>query len=699
DYKVFALKEPARLVVDLPGLMSFLPYKTQDFPSPLLNKIRYGEHQDYLRMVLDSPTAEVSSFDVVPLPNGITLFLGTGFEGKKETLMASAASVPKGIEPTPLGSTEPEETFEQGKEEAPVLLAKAEGGEQTEGNLSSVGEPSLESETQTSLSEVSPEASSSSEPSSSEEESNEQPQGASQNEVLAQKDETTSAPEGTSVGSDPVSSPATDSPEVSSPSASTQPAEETDEPSPQIAESTNTQPQPAQGKEVSQASVEPPSFNPVVGEEGEGLPQYTGEHISLDFKDADVRNILRLIADVSNLNIVAGDDVQGTVTVKLNDVPWDQALDVILLSNNLGKTLEGNILRVVPLERLNRERQAAISDKETADKLEPLKKGLIPVSYADAKGLKEVVLNTKALSPRGSIEIDPRTNIMIVIDIEKNIQEVRTIVDQLDTPTPQVLIEAKVVQINPTYTKELGVTWDSGYSGTSNDGLFGIGGNQGVDIDLGQGTVTTKGNIIDLAPAVGQGIGGAISFGFLNPKFGIFQKIAALEKEEKLEIVSSPRIMTIDNEEAIIEQGVDLPYPKLSEEGVTSTEFKKATLSLKVIPHVTADRSILMEIEVKKDQKSAQTGAGGEPGIDTRRAETKILVRNGDTVVIGGIYEETTQDIHNSIPFFGRLPLVSWMFKNTKKAREKTELIVFITPTIITFPKATQKEMVLSSPN
>jgi type IV pilus assembly protein PilQ len=288
---------------------------------------------------------------------------------------------------------------------------------------------------------------------------------------------------------------------------------------------------------------------------------------------------------------------------------------------------------------------------------------------------------------------------LIIIDLEKNIQEIRNIVDQLDSPTPQVLIEAKVIQINPTFTRDLGVTWEAGYTTPVKNGLLGIGGQGGVDIDLGKGTVTTKGPQIDLAPAVGPGTGGALSFGFLNPAFGISAKIAALEKEEKLEILSSPRIMTLDNQEASIEQGVDLPYLQLNEQGVTSTEFKKATLSLKVLPHITADGSVMMEVEVKKDQKSAQTGAGGEPGIDTRRAESKILVRNGYTVVIGGIYEENIQDINNSVPFLGRLPVLGFMFKEKLKKREKTELIVFITPTIVTIEKSRQMETAVTSPN
>jgi len=568
DYNFFDLAEPSRLVLDFPKIDTLLPVKEKASSSPLLKKVRYCKHPDYLRIVLDSPLTDLPPFDIISISKGVTVFLGSGFEEKREELITTTPSFPLTEEQKPAISTETAKAGAQ--EESAAVSANSEKMEKEE-----------------------------------------------------------------------------------------------------------------------EESIAPPSEAPSLEEKE--ASRYTGEHISLDFKDADIKNILRLIAEVSDLNIVAGDDVQGMVTIRLTDVPWDQALDVVLLSNNLGKTREGNILRIAPVEKLNKEREAAIATRETINQLEPLKKALIPVSYANISDLKDVIINSRIISSRGSIETDNRTNTMIVIDIEKNIREIEHIVAQLDSPTPQVLIEAKVVQINPTYTKELGVTWEGGYTTSRNDALIGIGGSEGVDIDLGQGSVTTKGNIVDLAPAVGPGVGGAISFGFLNPNFGIFQRIAALEKEEKLEIISSPRIMTLDNQEAHIEQGVDLPYLKLSEEGVTSTEFKKATLSLRVTPHVTADKSIIMKIEVKKDQKSAQTGAGDEPGIDTRRATTQVMIRNGNTIVIGGIYEEITQDVDNRVPFFGRIPILGFFFKSTKKSSEKTELIIFITPTIITIDKTDQK--------
>jgi len=449
----------------------------------------------------------------------------------------------------------------------------------------------------------------------------------------------------------------------------------------------------AQGEKTTQSAEA--EVTPVAKEK---TSKYTGSRISLDFKDADIRNILRLIAEVSNLNVVAGDDVEGTVTIKLNDVPWDQALDVILLSNNLGKSLEGNILRIAPIDKIEKQRKDALAAKESEAKLEPLKKGLIPISYAQASQLRPVIQNSKVLSSRGSIEVDQRTNTLIVIDIERNLEEVRAIINNLDTPTPQVLIEAKIIQINPTYTKELGVTWSGDFKTTAGGGDLGV---AGRDVSNTGGTVINTGPVVDLAPStIGPGVGASMALGYFRDNFNIFSKIAAMEKDEKLEVISSPRVMTLDNQEALVEQGTEVPYLELDTQSsqttsLATTEFKKVTLSLKVIPHVTPDESVIMDIEAKKDQVSAQLGAGDQPGVDTRKAITKVLVRSGDTVVIGGIYEDTNRDVRNSVPFFGRIPILSFIFKGTTKKREKTEMIIFITPTIITIPRK-PPEMVLS---
>jgi len=597
EFNSFNLRNPTRLVIDFYHLQSVLGIKEKESTSPFLRKARWGNHGDYLRLVLDSPLAELPDFDVIPTEQGATIFLGSGFEKRKAEVMLKGSSSP------------------------PVIR-----------EASAVG----------------------------------------------------SAPETTSGAASP--SARREKPDVTS----------------KIVTSPNSDPTGPQKNQLKPLTeqISPPNPGEIPGspsvvattpEVKPEAPRYTGTRISLDFKDADIRNILRLIAEVSNLNIVAGDDVQGTVTIKLNDVPWDQALDVILLSNNLGKSLEGNIIRIAPIEKIEKQKRDELAAREMEAKLEPLKKGIIPVSYAQASQLRPVIQNSKVLSPRGSIEVDPRTNTLIVIDIEKNIEEVKKIIDNLDTPTPQVLIEAKIIQINPSYTKELGIKWGGDFQTTASGGTGAV---AGSDVSRSStGSITTQGTVTDLLPSsVGIGTGASIAWGYFRRNFDVFQKIAAMEKDEKLEVISSPRVLTLDNQEALIEQGTEVPYLKLDTQStqttaLATTEFKKVTLSLKVIPHVTPDGSVIMEIEAKKDQVSSQTGAGGQPGVDTRKAITKVLVRSGDTVVIGGIYEDTNRDIYNSVPFFGRLPIFSFFFKGTTKRREKTEMIVFITPTIVQLPK------------
>lgn len=696
-YTLFVLSDPTRLVLDLAGPMSNLAQEQLDCDTMLLRRVRVGEHPDYLRFVLESPQSEFPPYKIAAHGHALTIFVGTGFKSELAALDSNGASFPEALAPateeamvSAAGSgIAADESMPERSEAISVPVAESPGEEAVLALSAALPEPPVQNDSGVSA---------------------EEPADVEQAPPVSAAAAVELAEAGSDAGAVPisVSSPGAGIAVVADPAASVQePGEPAAAAGPQVAAAEPEQEiEAALAQQAAPTPVAPAETAPEAGAvatgqsvEPEVLPQeepeqYLGERISLDFKDADIKNILRLIAEVSGLNVVAGDDVEGTVTIRLTDVPWDQALEVILLSNGLGMDLKGNILRVAPIDTLNREREKVLEGKKKAEKLEPLKKGLVPVSYASVTDLKSVITSSKLLSPRGSIQFDKRTNTMVVIDIEKNIREINKLINELDTPTPQVLIESRIIQINPTYTKELGVTWSSGYTTTANGSIIGVGGNEGVEIDGDTGTVTTNGTIVDLAPPAGAGVGGAISFGFLNNNFALFAKIAALEKDEKLEIVSSPRIMTLDNQEAVIEQGVDLPYLKLSEEGVTSTEFKKATLALTVTPHITSDGSVQMEVEVKKDQRSAQTGAGDEPGIDTRRAETNVLVRSGNTVVIGGIYEETKADSHNSVPFFGRLPLLGFLFKGTSTKRDKTELVVFITPTIVTIEKTPLEEAI-----
>jgi len=633
SFNSFNLSKPTRLVIDFPKLTLLASVKERVSAGSLIKKVRLGEHPDYMRLVFESSLSELPTFEVVPTAQGATIFFGTGFEKKKSQVMSMT---PSAAQASGSLASSPETKSEEALSEV-----KTEETKNDEAAVSPVTPaPEAKVETQPTTPAMKKET---------------QEEAA----VVAKGEKLSEAP-----AEKPRQAPAKEqevSAKVAQGEKTTQPAE----------------------AEVTPVAKEKPS-------------KYTGSRISLDFKDADIRNILRLIAEVSDLNVVAGDDVEGTVTIRLNDVPWDQALDVILLSNNLGKSLDGNILRIAPIDKIEKQRKDALAAKESESKLEPLKKGLIRVSYAQANQLKPVIQNSKVLSSRGSIEVDQRTNTLIVIDIERNLEEVRAIIANLDTPTSQVLIEAKIIQINPTYTKELGVSWGGEFQSAASGGTIVGGGDITKD-----GTAITSPSILDLAPTtIGPGVGGSLALGYLRDNFNIFNKIAALEKDEKLEVISSPRVMTLDNQEALVEQGTEVPYLELDTQSsqstsLATTEFKKVTLSLKVIPHVTPDGSVMMDIEAKKDQVSAQLGAGGQPGIDTRKAITKVLVRSGDTVVIGGIYEDTNRDVRNSVPFFGRIPILNFIFKGTSKKREKTEMIIFITPTIINIPKK-ELEMVLT---
>lgn len=431
-------------------------------------------------------------------------------------------------------------------------------------------------------------------------------------------------------------------------------------------------------------------------EEGEEEKVYTGQKISLDFKDADVRNILRLISDISGLNIIVSDNVKGKVTIKLDDVPWDEVLDIILETNNLGKIWSKSVMRIETQDQIRRISDDQYKAQKSREKVEELVTEVIDIIYRDAKDVADLLRDEKEISSeRGIISVDPNLNRIIVTDTAQKIADIKQRIARYDDRTVrQVFIEAKIVQSIPTHTKEIGIQWGGPYATAHNDGVIGIAGASGVEFAREEVTdpitgLTTElvevvgGNVIDLPAAVGLGAGGGIGFGFLKDNLELTATLTALEKDEKLKIVSSPRVLSIDKNEALIKQGVALPYLKLSEEGVTSTEFKDAVLELKVVPTILSEKIIKIELRVKKDQKSAQTGAGGEPGIDVREAHTVLMVESGRTVVIGGIYEETTNTIMSGVPFFSDIPGLGRLFRNDFSKKELTELLIFVTTTIV----------------
>lgn len=426
---------------------------------------------------------------------------------------------------------------------------------------------------------------------------------------------------------------------------------------------------------------------------------YTGRKISLDFKDADIKNILRLIAEVSNFNIITADDVSGKITMRLVDVPWDQALDVILQTRSLGMVQVGNVIRIAPVEALNRESQARLEAKRAKERLEDMVTELIPVNYATAKDIIPQVKGV--LSERGDVKVDDRTNILIVKDIPKNIPAIKNLVKSLDTKTPQVLIEARIVEASVGFQKELGVSWgfeayDKSKKHGSTDreiivggGLSTPGTTPGTTIGTTLGSTTSK--IVDL-PAVAQaGIGGAtgqagvIEF-LLTSIYGLRQldiAISAHENKGDAKIISSPKIATLHNKEASIEQGLRIPYRKLTTEGTITTDFIDANLKLTVTPLVTNDGHVKLTIKAKKDAPDRSITVDGVPSIDKKEAITEVLVRDNGVVVIAGVYSITKSEGEEGVPLLSKIPLLGWLFKREVKEDSRKDLLIFISPKIV----------------
>ena len=432
---------------------------------------------------------------------------------------------------------------------------------------------------------------------------------------------------------------------------------------------------------VKKEEIAPPTLKaePAVPVQREGAGQkiYTGKKITLDFKAADIANILRLFAEVSDLNIIASGDVKGTVTVRLVDVPWDQAFDIVLQANNLGAEKIGNVVRIVPLERLSAERKIRAEAEKAQEELAALESELIQVHYGAAKDLAPKIKDL--LSSRGSITVDDRTNTIIIKDIQVNLEKAKELVRKLDAQTPQVLIQAQIIEASTDFSRELGIQW---------------GGR--ADMDKGKTTSSVLGGLdtenadellVDLPAAVGTGAGGAIEFAIANLKNTRYLKaqISAMEEKGQGRIISSPRITTLDHKEASIEQGLRVPYPASVEEGgVVGYEFIEANLKLTVTPHVTGDGFVRMEIIVKKDSPDFSSDVQGVPSIDKKEAKTEVLVKDGEVVVIGGIYTyEKSGPNKSGIPFLSDIPLLGWLFHKSLKSENKKELLIFISPSIV----------------
>lgn len=405
---------------------------------------------------------------------------------------------------------------------------------------------------------------------------------------------------------------------------------------------------------------------------------YHGEKISLVFDDADTRKILQLIGEVSNLNIIAADDIQGTITLRLVDVPWDQALDLIMEIKGLGMIREGNVARIMPQEKLRAMDEAKMTAARAREKLEDLSTEVITISYADVANVSEPA--KKLLTERGKITEDKRNKQLIITDISSSIAEIRKLISWLDTPEKQVLIEARIVEATTTFSRDLGVKWgishqsDTGGNGSLSSADFGLGGSFLLSPNAVTGLTGTA------------GLGSALSFGRLGVDSTILDlRISALEKSGHGKVISTPRVTTMNGSKAVISQGTEIPYQSTDDNGKTETEFKKAELSLTVTPEINPDGSIFLQILAKNDSRGADvpTGLGSAPAIDTKTADTKVLVRDGETTVIGGIFVEEKRSQEDGVPYLMKIPILGHLFKSTNRVEERRELLVFITPRIL----------------
>ncbi len=426
--------------------------------------------------------------------------------------------------------------------------------------------------------------------------------------------------------------------------------------------------------------------------------RYTGRRIDIDLKDADIHNILRLLADTGHVNIVAADNVGGTITIRMRNVPWDQVLDVVLQSKSLGMVRQGNLVRVAPLAELEKEREMRLAQVKQEYELTPLETRLIPISYASAE---ELAARAKDLvSPRGAISVDTRTNVMVARDIATNLNYIEELVRSLDTQTAQVLIEARVVEATSKYVHDVGIQWGGDVTfGPSTGNPTGAAFPASVSTAGGatDGSAPTAGIspftssvaqpnfAVNMPAPVGTGTGGALGFAFgsLDNNLTLNLRLTAAESSGLVRIVSAPRVMVLDNKTARINQGTQIPFAQVSALGVQTT-FQEAKLQLLVTPHVTADGSVRMHVKINRDEPDFnQTSPRGDPTILKREAETDLLVMDGHTAVIGGIYSRNTGRNLDQVPFFGDIPILGILFQHRKASDQRTELVIFITPRIV----------------
>jgi len=433
--------------------------------------------------------------------------------------------------------------------------------------------------------------------------------------------------------------------------------------------------------------------------------EYEGQRLTLNFQDIETRAVLQLLAETSGKNIVVSDTVQGNVTLRLRNVPWDQALDIVMTTKGLDMRQNGNVIMVAPAEEIAARETADLEAQLAIAELEPVYSEFLQVNYAKASDLSSLITGTDSgtmLSDRGSIAVDDRTNTLLVQDTAERLQDIRRMVRTLDIPIKQVLIESRIVVVNDDFSRDLGVRLGvTGFSEDNNDLIVSSGTGAGTDTMIGSalenladpanGTVypisvpalSNRYNVnVPIADAAGR-----FSLAVLGSDYLVDLELTALEAEGRGEIVSTPRVITANQKEAKIEQGVEIPYQQSSSSGATTIQFKKAVLSLTVTPQITPDNNIIMDLAVHKDNVGEIISTGGlggtVPSIDTRAVETQVLVADGQTVVLGGIYETERRESIKKVPFLGDIPFAGALFRSKQRIDNKAELLIFVTPRIL----------------
>jgi type IV pilus assembly protein PilQ len=413
---------------------------------------------------------------------------------------------------------------------------------------------------------------------------------------------------------------------------------------------------------------------------------FNGRSISLSFQDIPVRTVLQIIADYNEFNLIISDTVTGNITLRLDGVPWDQALSIILKVKGLDKRMQGNILMVAPADELAAREAQTLQARQQVEELAPLYAEYVQINYAKAAEFAALIKNedTSILSSRGSVSVDERTNTLLIRDTARSIEDIKRMVTILDVAIRQVVIEARMVTVKDNMNEELGIRWGV----TNTDGEYATSGSI-------EGTSTANGIRSNSGvPSIGDGLNvnlpvanaaGTIAFQIARLANGTILdlELSALEKENKGEVIASPRITTSNQKEAYIEQGVEIPYQEAASSGATATQFKKAVLSLKVTPHITPDDKIILDLVITQDTISDIT-SGLAPAIDTQRIGTQVLVNNGETIVLGGIYQQAIISTISKVPVLGDIPYLGWLFRSSSQLNEKKELLIFVTPRIVT---------------